>query len=196
MSDASERRFAPDGRPQGWFSEEECAAYAEAVGMTPGGKVLEVGTWLGRSLSAIMPTAIKHNTDVTVVDTWQGSIGAQTKKAIDAGLKPFSAFKANMEFLGFWGKFSYHTMPSVAAAKHYTDGFFDLVFIDANHDYEAVKADILAWMPKVKPGGLLLGHDYYTTTANPHPGVRQAVKELCLPDRVDDSLWWKEIPKA
>ena len=164
--------------------------------MFPGGKVLEVGTWLGRSLAAIMPTAIKHDIEVTCVDTWQGSPGAQTKKAIAAGLKPFEAFKANMQFLGFWGKFTIQRTTSVAAAKHYTDGFFDLVFIDANHDYDAVHADIEAWMPKVKPGGLLLGHDYYTTANNPFPGVRQAVKELCLPDRVDDSLWWKEIPNA
>jgi hypothetical protein len=40
------------------------------------------------------------------------------------------------------------------------DGYFDLVFIDANHDYDHVKEDILLWTPLIKSGGLLIGHDY------------------------------------
>jgi len=36
----------------------------------------------------------------------------------------------------------------------------DFVYIDGNHDYTYVVADILAWHPKVKPGGILAGHDY------------------------------------
>lgn len=49
---------------------------------------------------------------------------------------------------------------SVEAAKNFSDEFFDFVYIDANHFYEQVKADILAWLPKVKAGGWLLGDDF------------------------------------
>jgi hypothetical protein len=46
------------------------------------------------------------------------------------------------------------------------------VFIDAAHDYDNVKADILAWYPKCK--GVIAGHDYFLT----YPGVMNAVDEL------------------
>jgi len=64
---------------------------------------------------------------------------------------------------------------SVLASENFKDSFFDLVFIDADHSYDSVKKDILAWLPKVKRGGVLCGHDY----GNPeHGGVEKAVKEL------------------
>ena len=48
------------------------------------------------------------------------------------------------------------------AAAHYPDGYFDLVFIDANHSKPCVLQDIAAWRRKVKPGGILGGHDHST----------------------------------
>jgi predicted O-methyltransferase YrrM len=49
---------------------------------------------------------------------------------------------------------------SMAAAERIGDGALDFVFIDANHIYDYVKEDILVWSKKVKPGGLIIGHDY------------------------------------
>ena len=50
-------------------------------------------------------------------------------------------------------------MASIAAAATFADATLDFVFIDADHSYEAAKADIAAWRSKVKPGGILCGHD-------------------------------------
>lgn len=50
----------------------------------------------------------------------------------------------------------------------------DMVFIDADHSYEAVRRDIEAWAPLVRPGGLLAGHDYHRKW----PGVVRAVDEV------------------
>jgi hypothetical protein len=64
---------------------------------------------------------------------------------------------------------------SLDAAKWFDDEMLDFVFIDGSHDYESVKADIIAWRGKIKPGGWLIMHDY----DNPSfPGVRQAVDEM------------------
>lgn len=46
------------------------------------------------------------------------------------------------------------------AAREFAIGSLDFVFIDADHCYEAVAADIDAWLAKVKPGGYLCGHDW------------------------------------
>lgn len=63
--------------------------------------------------------------------------------------------------------------PSAEAASQVADGSLDFVFIDADHLEEGVRADILAWRPKVRPGGTLAGHDIHM------PGVRAAVDDLC-----------------
>ena len=45
-------------------------------------------------------------------------------------------------------------------ASRFEDGSLDLVYIDGNHAYEWVKEDIELWWPKLKPGGIIAGHDY------------------------------------
>lgn len=64
-----------------------------------------------------------------------------------------------------------HPSTSLAVAE-WMQGPFDLVFIDAEHTYEGCSADIAAWWPKVKPGGILAGHDYGHRR---YPGVARAV---------------------
>lgn len=49
---------------------------------------------------------------------------------------------------------------SLGAVDSFADELFDFVCIDGDHHYEAVKADILAWLPKVKKGGWLIGDDF------------------------------------
>lgn len=50
---------------------------------------------------------------------------------------------------------------SVEAAKRFEDKSLDYVYIDANHEYPYVVEDIRAWARKVRPGGIVAGHDYY-----------------------------------
>ena len=62
---------------------------------------------------------------------------------------------------------------SVSVAGQYADNSLDFVFIDGDHRYEPVKNDILAWLPKMKIGSILSGHDYGWCTE-----VRQAVHDV------------------
>ncbi len=50
---------------------------------------------------------------------------------------------------------------SVQAAADFPDGHFDFVYIDAAHDFKSVMTDLTCWWPKVRPGGVLAGHDYF-----------------------------------
>jgi len=78
-------------------------------------------------------------------------------------------------------------MSTLDAAANVAEASLDFVFIDAEHTYEAVRADILTWRWKLKPGGLLAGHDYNDKS---FPGVCRAVDELC-PKRIlgSDTVW-------
>jgi hypothetical protein len=51
-------------------------------------------------------------------------------------------------------------MTSVEASKLFADNYFDLVFIDADHTKKSVTEDIGVWLPKIKEGGVICGHDY------------------------------------
>lgn len=65
----------------------------------------------------------------------------------------------------------------------------DCVFIDGNHTYEGCKNDIIAYLPTVKSGGILCGHDYGLPA---FPGITQAVNEL-LPGFTDSDTIWQWV---
>lgn len=65
---------------------------------------------------------------------------------------------------------------SMEALQFFPAESLDFVFIDGNHDYEHVKEDISEWIKKVKPGGIVAGHDYKEDPINNY-GVIQAVNE-------------------
>jgi predicted O-methyltransferase YrrM len=73
-------------------------------------------------------------------------------------------------------------MTSVEASGIYDDESLDFVFIDAAHDYTSVKIDIRNWLPKVRKGGVLSGHDYSWW-----PEVKQAVDESFSPEELIES---------
>lgn len=64
---------------------------------------------------------------------------------------------------------------SVEAAKQVPDGSLDFVYIDGNHGFEWVVADLAAWSPKVREGGILSGHDYVSFRRKTHLRVIEAI---------------------
>ena len=73
---------------------------------------------------------------------------------------------------------------SVEAAKDFADGSLDAVYIDAEHDEESVRTDIQTWLPKVKKGGYLSGHDWWL------PHIEKLVRGLNREIQIyQDSSW-------
>jgi hypothetical protein len=71
-------------------------------------------------------------------------------------------------------------LTSLEAAEHTDDRTLDFVYIDARHDYDSVREDLHAWFPKLRPGGILAGHDYFDGIYRGTVfGVRRAVDEFC-----------------
>jgi hypothetical protein len=90
------------------------------------------------------------------------------------------------------GRLDLWRMTSEQAAARVADGSQDVVFIDADHRYEAVAADIDRWRAKIRPGGLLCGHDFCESWA----GVKRAVLERFPTVMVNEAstIWFTVLP--
>lgn len=88
-------------------------------------------------------------------------------------------------------------MLSWDAAPLIEDGSLDLVFIDGDHSYEGVSRDIEMWLPKIRPGGVISGHDYDNTDkyGDLFKGVDRAVHEFFGDDfqTAEDHVWWRVV---
>lgn len=102
---------------------------------------------------------------------------------------------------GFTNKF-FIAETSEQASKMFADESLDFVYLDANHNPENITQDIGLWWPKVKPGAVFGGHDYYDRD-DPHfkCGVQTAVTKFCEMERLKPVLceclsWFVKKPVA
>ncbi len=84
---------------------------------------------------------------------------------------------------------------SVDIAKTIEDNSLDFVYIDGNHSYEFIKKDIEAWVPKLKQGGFIGGHDFDSnvnkiTLEGVEYGVKKAVTEYCKKHNIHFESRW------
>ena len=79
-------------------------------------------------------------------------------------------------------------MNSWDVAVYYEDASLDFVFLDGDHSYDGLKKDIIAWLPKVKKGGIICGHDFCLADS----GVIQAVTELFPYFEVWRGIHWND----
>ena len=164
----------------GWTDEGLFSVYSMAVVATPdNGHVVEIGSWKGRSAAYMAVEIINSGKNIKFdcVDPWTGTSDEEHGFDEDYRKKTlFEAFTKNMEPVA--GHYNAIKLPSVEASKLYEDESLDFVFIDGDHSYEAVQADIKAWLPKVKPGGCLAGHDW------PWEPLRRAVCDIFPPEDI------------
>jgi len=65
---------------------------------------------------------------------------------------------------------------SADALRRFEDNFLDFVYIDANHQEPFITQDITEWYKKLRPGGILAGHDYARTKARHDTPLNHQVK--------------------
>lgn len=145
-------------------------------------RIVEVGVLYGRSvlfLAERMEQLGKHP-EMTAVDSWSW---AQHPASYDR-------FMAHRDEVPGGHAVWPLRLASLDAALQFEDHSLDLVFVDGDHSEEAVRADLEAWTPKVKPGGLISGHDYHRDE-DPHVGVRRAVDKFYGVGKVqvEASVW-------
>lgn len=166
---------------QGWF--DYLKTFEFLVSNVPdNGIFVECGAWLGSSSSYLCDIA-KDRINVYIVDTWKGSpdeLATTHKLATETDI--YTIFLENMGNR----KFTPLRMESHLAAEQFENNSCDVVYIDMTHTYEAVKKDIECWLPKVKVGGYISGHDYSHCV-----GVAKAVNEFFSHNIItmDNSCW-------
>jgi len=105
-----------------------------------------------------------------------------------------AAFKNTMERVKFAGsRARVHRRYSADIAPKIKDGSLDFVFIDGDHSYAGCLADIKLWLPKVKQGGFISGHDINHPKL---PGVTKAVYECFGFNEIEEDVnrtWFKVI---
>jgi predicted O-methyltransferase YrrM len=124
--------------------------------------VAEVGTYDGATSSAIAPIIKEMDGTFIAVDWFKGSIGVNVNEqgySEEKHSEVLTRFKENIELVNCTYVTKIYDMLSLEAAELIEDESLDICFIDADHRYENVKQDINAWLPKIKPGGILCGHD-------------------------------------
>lgn len=138
-------------------------------------RVVEVGTYAGESAEIFLKSG---KVDVIYcIDLWHIKDWAEAEKYVDILMSKYPNKILKMK------------SSSDLACQFLLNEDFDLVYIDANHYYEPCKKDIVNYLPKVKKGGWIGGHDYKMDS------VKRAVNEILgEPDYVfADSSWLKKV---
>jgi hypothetical protein len=123
----------------------------------------EVGCWIGNTTKVYLDIIKKNNGKAIVVDWFCGSLDIPDWKDHEHFYRPENQEGIYQQFMN--NIQGYHDCVKVLKGKssemvdQIEDESLDICFIDADHSYESVRSDIQLYLPKVKKGGLLCGHD-------------------------------------
>lgn len=158
----------------GWMAPE-CLEWLAKMGKKVS-VMAEAGCWKGRSTAALMSRGVGT---LYAIDTWEGTPDRPVQQARyfpDAGVAAYDEFCTNMAEYIESGRLKVCKMTSITGAAFLRNNLgkpcLDFCFIDADHAYKAVKADLRAYAPLVRKGCILAGHDFT------HDGVNKAVREV------------------
>lgn len=156
-----------------------------ASDLPAGAQVVEVGSWMGASTCFIAAGLKGDGAKIFAVDNFQGlstcgedaawygrhfaQLGANSTLDI---------FRANFAALGFARRAEPVVSDSLAATQTLAAkrGAIDFVFIDGDHSYDGCRADIAAWTPFVKPGGVIAFHDFGSRADGVTRAIFEAIK--------------------
>jgi hypothetical protein len=169
-------RFSPSWSPTSWDPVcgllDLCNFISKTINARDNLKLVEIGNALGESTCIFAGYGIFDKIYAIDNGVWQGGYDIFLKNS-----KIYPDIIIPMK------------MTSRAAVENWPNGEVDVVYIDANHDYEYVLNDIDSWSKKIKKGGIIAGHDY---SAEFWPGVYKAVNECFESRRIKvfcDTSW-------
>jgi len=151
-------------------NRQELAKYFAELGF-------KVGAEIGVCKGYYSLTLCSENPGLTTlygIDNWSNNSGTHRERN-----HRDSAYRQTLERLAPFiekGVYKIIRKSSMEALADISDGSLDFVYIDADHSYKAVKEDVEGWAPKVRDGGIVSGHDFYTFKSGAG-GIIPAVNE-------------------
>ena len=147
-------------------TQERIILYEFASKLNDNSIIVEVGSYMGASSSFLAFGAQKSKSNLYCVDTWKNEGMTEGKR------DTYSEFKTNTQ--------KFHNIVALRdksenIGKNF-DQIIDLLFLDGDHSYEAVKTDLNVWLPHTKNGTILIMHDYGWAE-----GVIKCVDEIVKP---------------
>lgn len=176
---------------QGWFTYPQL--YSHVVKNAPQtAHFVEVGTWKGTSAAYMGVEIINSGKNIKFdcIDPFI-SVGDELPEYQITHEELKNNFINNMRPLE--GLYTLYDIGSPEISKIYEDKSLDFVFIDGSHNYEDVINDIKAWLPKIKEGGILAGHDYTSYFPDVIKAVNEILGDKDWSDPWGNSCWVIEI---
>jgi predicted O-methyltransferase YrrM len=144
---------------EGWFNWEDLHLHVCNL-FDDGSKFVEIGIYKGKSAAHLADIIKKSNKNYQFycVDLFKDTMENPTGREELYG-DTFEEFKKNMIELNLFDTVIPIISLSATASQQFEDETFSYIFIDAAHDYNSVVLDIKSWLPKLKKGGIIAGHD-------------------------------------
>lgn len=144
-------------------------------------KIVEIGVWEGWMVHGVLSSpANKIIKEYWAVDQWTILSDPDWRSWTEITQEEWDRkYFITCQLMCQFPQLKVVRMPSVKVATMFSESYFDFVYIDGDHRYDAVKSDIEAWLPLIKRGGMIAGHDYlYRSGKHRSPcGVKPAVDD-------------------
>jgi hypothetical protein len=145
-----------------------------------GGRCAEIGVWKGEFSRRILQ--IRRPKELHLVDPWlfsphyprrlYGGTSARNQDDMDrimaSVVEKFSKYPVVLV----------HRNSSTEIARRFPDHYFDWIYIDGDHSYEAVLSDLNVWHGKVRSGGVIALDDYGWRDEKNRQSVKAAIKSF------------------
>lgn len=164
---------------EGWMTPGQARLlYRAAETVGAGGRIVEIGSFRGRS-TVVLASAAADGVEVVAIDPHAGNDrGPQEIDGfVDEASEDFESFHRTLAAAGVSARVRHVRRPSSDALPE-VEGTIDVLYVDGAHRYGPARADIRDWGARVRPGGTLLIHDSFSSI-----GVTAAIAR---------ELWWSD----
>ena len=150
--------------------------------------IAEIGVWKGEFSNEILKNA--NPKKLVLIDPWQydqsiRGCAPQVKGKEPLSQKFFDAAKEDTykKFVGI-DEVTILETNSKNASNKFQDNYFDYIYIDGEHSYNAVLQDLTYWYPKLKPNGTIFGDDFYWREKDNSFNVKKAYEEFIAKHKI------------